>query len=250
MEGVGGRLRFTEDNPGSYASCAEFKRITGQPPTAAMGYHETGAKTGGTLLTDAEINAQAAACGSPVIVLTRAFCHTDADLHCVGDPSVPAPTSPWVIETQRALANPNVFGVAMEYTPLGDPYAADRACQAAHGGGASWGTCNCQGCNGAGLMHAALAKNKSVLLLWPVYVRNQNETAWENVRDAVTQLRAHGAPMESDKVILVLARYDTAPPHGPVEWWGPGNTVQHAYEWLQAHRTASLGGSTGLIDSG
>ena len=88
-----------------------------------MGYHETGGKTGGTLLTDAEINAQAAACGSPVIVLTRAFCHTDADLHCVGDPSVPAPTSPWVIETQRALANPNVFGVAMEYTPLGDPRA-------------------------------------------------------------------------------------------------------------------------------
>jgi hypothetical protein len=53
----------------------------------------------------------------------------------------------------------------------------------------------------------------------------------------LTGLRAVGAPMESDRVIIVLARYDTRPPHGPVEWYGPGNTVQHAYKWLQAHRS-------------
>ena len=107
---------------------AEFKRITGSAPTAAMGYHETGELPGGTLLTDAEIDAQAVACGCPVIVLTRAFCATDSNLHCVGKPTAPAPADPWVANTTRALANPNVFGVAIEWTPLGDPYAADQAC--------------------------------------------------------------------------------------------------------------------------
>ena len=43
--------------------------------------------------------------------------------------------------------------------------------------------------------------------------------------------------MDSDHIIVVLARYDLAPPNGPVAWWGKeGNTVEHAYDWLQAHR--------------
>ena len=56
MQGVGGALRFTEDNPGSYASCAEFKHITGSAPTAAMGYHETGGLPGGTLLRQPQVD--------------------------------------------------------------------------------------------------------------------------------------------------------------------------------------------------
>jgi hypothetical protein len=69
------------------------------------------------------------------------------------------------------------------------------------------------------------------------YVHNKNKPAWQNIEDLVTGLIASGAPMHSDKVILALARYDTKPPRGPVAWWGKeGNTVQHAYDWIQAHR--------------
>ena len=45
-------------------------------------------------------------------------------------------------------------------------------------------------------MNLAVSSNRSLLLLWPVYVHNQNQTAWKNVADAITQFRAAGAPMD------------------------------------------------------
>ena len=97
-----------------------------------------------------------------------------------------------------------------------------------------------QGCGAVDLINFALSLNKTAMLLLPVYVHNKNEQAWQNIRDLVSGLFAAGAPMESDAVVLALARYDTKPPRGPVEWWGKGgNTVEHCYDWIQAHRTKS-----------
>ena len=209
---TGPSLQFTEENPGSFDSCKMYERLQGRPPTASMGYHETGIVAGMTLLTDAEIDQQAKECKAPVNVLTRAFCKTASNKLEPGDD--PA----WIVNTTRALKNPNVFGVEMEFTP-GWPNSG-------------------QGCGSVDLINFALSLNKTAMLLLPVYVHNKNEEAWENIRDLVTGLFHAGAPMHSDSVILALARYDTRPPRGPVPWWGKtGNTVEHCYDWIQAHRS-------------
>ena len=45
-----------------------------------------------------------------------------------------------------------------------------------------------------------------------------------------------GAPIESDKVVISLAMYGKG--SRGVPWWGASaNSVEHAYSWLQAHRT-------------
>ena len=213
----GPSLQFTEENPGTFDSCKMYARIQGQPPTASMGYHETGIVAGGTLLTDAEIDQQAKECKAPVNILTRAFCKTASNKLEPGDD--PA----WIVNTTRALKNRNVYGVEMEFTP-GWPLSG-------------------QGCGVVELINVALSENKTAMLLLPVYVHNKNEEAWQNIRDLVVGLFAHGAPMHSERVVLALARYDTRPPRGPVEKWGKsGNTVEHCYEWIQAHRNNTFRG--------
>jgi hypothetical protein len=212
----GPSLQFTEENPGSFDSCKMYERIWKKPPTASMGYHETGLLAGGTLLTDAEIDKQAKECHAPVNVLTRSFCKTETTKFRKGT------DTSWIGNTTRALGNPNVYAVQMEFTP-------------------SWPLDGMQGCGAADLMHLALSRNKTMMLLLPVYVHNKNKEAWENIQDLVTGLTAAGAPMHSDLVVLALARYDTKPPRGPVEWWGKdGNTVEHAYDWIQAHRAQNI----------
>lgn len=209
-------LQFTEENPGTYDSCKMYKRITGQPPTASLGYWETGIIAGGTLLTGAEITKQAQECNSPVLVLTRAFCKTAPNKLEPGDDDA------WIVNTTRAIAHPDVSGVAMEFTP-GWPLSG-------------------QGCGAADLMNLAAAHNKTAVLLLPVYLNQNKQEAWENVRDLINGLYDSGAPMQSSNVVLALARYDMKAPRGPVPWWGSGNTVQHAYEQIVAmrkNRTAS-----------
>jgi hypothetical protein len=181
LKGVGTELAFTENDPGTCqtpapqapdnltCSCKKFRQLTGRPPTAAVGYWENLA-VGSTLLTDAQIDAQAQACGAPVIVLTRTFCSTElTKLNCK---SGPGSSNGWIDNTTRALKNKHVFGVAMEYTPVPEP------------GGA------CQGCGIVELMHVALAQNKSVMLLWPLYSNNRGKPAWQDVADAIAKFRS------------------------------------------------------------
>lgn len=80
--------------------CKWFNQNMGVPPTASMGYYETGAVPGGTVLSDADINNMANTCKSPggIIVLNRAFWEDN-----------------WKWATQRALKNPHAAGAALEY---------------------------------------------------------------------------------------------------------------------------------------
>ena len=179
LKGVGTELAFTENDPGTCkeqladfnetCSCKKYKQVVGRPPTAALGYWEDLA-AGSTLLTDAQIAEQAAECGAPVIVLTRSFCSTEpTKLACRSGPGT---SNGWIDNTTRALKNKNVFGVAMEYTPVPEP------------GG------SCQGCGIVDLMHTAIAANKSVLLLWPLYSNNLGKPAWQDVADSIDKFRA------------------------------------------------------------
>ena len=200
LKGVGTELAFTEEDgwpwesdqpaqcvctrPGPGGSldkecgCQTYRRLTGRPPTAALGYTES-MVAGENLMTDAQIDAQAAACRSPVIVMTRSFCGKDRSTYHNADW--------WVGNTTRALKHKHVYGVAMEYTPVPEP-----------GGG--W-----QGCGMVDLMKLALSMNKSALLLWPVYSNNRHEPAWQNVADSIQHFRDVGAPIDDDRVVVVLA---------------------------------------------
>ena len=144
-DGSSASLEFTEENPGSYDSCKMYARIMGKPPTASMGYHETGLVAGGTLISDAEIDKQAKECNAPVNVLTRSFCKTESNKFS------PGTDESWIVNTTRALANPNVYAVQMEFTP-------------------SWPLNGMQGCGAADLMSLAMSKNKTTMLLLPVCV--------------------------------------------------------------------------------
>lgn len=179
LKGVGTELAFTENNPGTCAhsqsawnqtcSCKRYRQLVGRPPTAAVGYWENLA-VGSTLLTDSEIDVQAAECDAPVIVLTRSFCSTATNkLACESGPGT---STGWIDNTTRALKHKNVYGVAMEYTPVPEP------------GG------SCQGCGIVDLMHVAIAQNKSVLLLWPLYNNNLGKPAWQDVADSIEKFRS------------------------------------------------------------
>lgn len=137
-------LEFTEENPGTYDSCKMYQRIQGKPPTASMGYHETGLIAGGTLISDSEIDKQAKECNSPVNVLTRSFCKTEPNKFRRGT------DDSWIVNTTRALANPKVYAVQMEFTP-------------------SWPLDGMQGCGVIDLMHLAISMNKTMMMLLPVY---------------------------------------------------------------------------------
>lgn len=136
-------LEFTEENPGTYDSCKMYQRIQGRPPTASMGYHETGLVAGGTLISDAEIEKQAKECNAPVNVLTRSFCKTEPNKFAHGT------DDSWIANTTRALENPKVYAVQMEFTP-------------------SWPLDGMQGCGAADLMRLAISKNKTMMMLLPV----------------------------------------------------------------------------------
>ena len=99
-------------------------------------------------MSDTEIDLQAKACGSPVVVMTRSFCVTPErmDRPKAGQRN----SSAWIDNTTRALQHRSVYGVAMEYTPIPEPVPESAA----------W-----QGCGIVDLMHLALGMNKSVLLL-------------------------------------------------------------------------------------
>ena len=112
----------------------------------------------------------------------------------------------------------------MEYTPVPEP-----------GGG--W-----QGCGMVDLMKLALSMNKSALLLWPVYNNNRHEPAWQNVADSIQHFRDVGAPIDDDRVVVVLAMYGKG--GRGVQWWNKtANSVEHVYTWLQAHRTKTDDGA-------
>eukprot|EP00128_Syssomonas_multiformis_P010169 Colp12_sorted_trinity150504_noHs@26500 len=125
---------ITEDNPGSFSECQKFKRLTGQPPSGAFGYYETGGADGGTILSDADIDRYHAQCQASVIILTRAYW----------------PGSQWRARTDHALANAKVSGVAIEYNP--EKYDQRNAID---------------------LMNHALSLKKRVFLLWPVVFNKQ-----------------------------------------------------------------------------
>ncbi len=142
-------LEFTEENPGTYESCKTYQRIQGRSPTASMGYHETGLVAGGTLLSHAEIDKQAKQCNAPVNVLTRSFCKTEPNKFSHGT------DESWIVNTTRALANPNVYAIQMEFTP-------------------SWPLDGMQGCGVVDLMRLAISRNKTMMMLLPVcvYIRS------------------------------------------------------------------------------
>ena len=169
LKGLGTELAFTEGDGWAWESnapaecvcrrlgaggsvenecgCQTFRRLTGKPPTAALGYTES-LIAGRTLMSDTEIDLQAKACGSPVVVMTRSFCVTPErmDRPKAGQRNSTA----WIDNTTRALQHRSVYGVAMEYTPIPEPVPESAA----------W-----QGCGIVDLMHLALGMNKSVLLL-------------------------------------------------------------------------------------
>ncbi len=99
----------SEDNPGSSASYNTITNTFGIHVNDAMCYNETGATPGGTLLSDAQIAAQAPTHGGNVLVLTRDY-----------NTTWPA----WRTETDRALGNAAVTGVVMETS---NPYS-QQAC--------------------------------------------------------------------------------------------------------------------------
>lgn len=97
FETLGGRP-VSEDNPESSKSYDDYVRIMGEPPADAMCYNETGGLPGGTLLSDAQIDAQYQSHGNrPIVCLTRSY------------------GGPWRTETDRCLKNPKVHGICMEY---------------------------------------------------------------------------------------------------------------------------------------
>ena len=125
LKGVGTELAFTEEDgwpwesdqpaqcvctrPGPGGSldkecgCQTYRRLTGRPPTAALGYTES-MVAGENLMTDAQIDAQAAACQAPAIVMTRSFCGKDRSTYHNADW--------WVGNTTRALKHKHVYGVS------------------------------------------------------------------------------------------------------------------------------------------
>jgi len=117
---LGGR-HVSEDNPDGSKSYDDYLRIFEKPPEDSMCYNETGGIPGGTLLSDAQIDAQYASHGDrPIIGLTRSY---------GGD---------WRTETDRCLASPKVRGICMEYVKeallenINAPAECIRAVLAAH----------------------------------------------------------------------------------------------------------------------
>jgi hypothetical protein len=92
IQGVNGGYVISEDEPGQYSQC---KIVRGY-----AGYHEC-QDAGCTVLSNDEVNAYAANCGTSVLALTRAY--------WAG--------TPWRDRVQTILQNPNIYGVVMEFAP-------------------------------------------------------------------------------------------------------------------------------------
>ena len=114
---VGTGTAIAEDNPAPHnvgqapaRAYDTIKRLLGRVD-GTLCYNETGATPGATLLSNDQINADAATHGGKVIVLTRAYSTS--------------PNDSWRKETDRCLANPKVSGVAMETVVGYDKYACD-----------------------------------------------------------------------------------------------------------------------------
>jgi hypothetical protein len=127
ISGVNQNYVISEDQPGEYSQCKTVRDYAGGRLDNAFGYHEC-QQSGCTVLTNDEVNAYAANCGTSVLALTRAYWSGTA----------------WRTNVQSILGNPNLYGVAMEFQPND---LADRS-QAA-------------------FINAVLSKGHSPLLLLP-----------------------------------------------------------------------------------
>lgn len=100
IKGVNGGYVISEDEPGQYSQCKTVRGYAGGRLDNAFGYHEC-QDAGCTVLSNDEVNAYAANCGTSVLALTRAY--------WAG--------TPWRDRVQSILGNPNLYGVAMEFAP-------------------------------------------------------------------------------------------------------------------------------------
>lgn len=184
-------ISISEDDPMQFTECEAVRRIIEpRPLTMAFGYHETGGEPH-TQLNSSEIDLYNSKCGgAQVAILTRAYW----------------PSSPWRTGVQAVLSNPNLGGVAMEYSP--DDYG-ERTEQE--------------------FVKEMLAAEKKAIFLWPITPNNVSVAT--NVFDAISSFAqsctnhtpptapcgppgcACGMNMASDDVWVVIARYGL--PHGP-----------------------------------
>ena len=100
IKGVNGGYVISEDEPGQYSQCKTVRGYAGGRLDNAFGYHEC-QDAGCTVLSNDEVNAYAAKCGTSVLALTRAYWSGTA----------------WNDRVRAILGNPNLYGVAMEFAP-------------------------------------------------------------------------------------------------------------------------------------
>ena len=100
IKGVNAGYVISEDEPGQYSQCKTVRAYAGGRLDNAFGYHEC-QDAGCTVLSNDEVNAYAANCGTSVLALTRAYWRGTA----------------WYDRVQPILGNPNLYGVAMEFAP-------------------------------------------------------------------------------------------------------------------------------------
>lgn len=100
IKGVNGGYVISEDEPGQYSQCKVVRAYAGGRLDNAFGYHEC-QDAGCTVLSNDEVNAYAANCGTSVLALTRAYWSGSA----------------WRARVSSILGNANLYGVAMEFAP-------------------------------------------------------------------------------------------------------------------------------------
>jgi hypothetical protein len=199
---------ISEDNPSSVAAVSLVSAILGHLPTASFQYVEQTATSLDTTLTDTQLVTAAdydvtydgefyGTLGSRIIVLTRSYATSD-------------PRHGW---TNTALADANVYGVALEFNPDLAGYPA---------------------LNIAGFVSACLAAGKHCYLLMP-----PNATPADTYLAAMQSITAYLGPtlLNSPLVNLVPAVYVRQ--STGVTFIGTGNnTIQSAVSYLKSYRSA------------